>query len=70
MSDEEKLNPVQFGRLIQSVETLSMEIRTLKTDIESLKDTRSKGWGILTGVTLAAGGLGSLSHSLIEKLLK
>ena len=72
---------VQFGRLIQSVNNLNeslnlfrtelnSSISTIQSDVDSLKATRDKGWGILTGVGLVAGGLGSASHAWIDKLFK
>ena len=64
------MDPVQFGRLIQSVETLTSTINSLRLDVDSLKETRSRGWGILAGVSLIAGGMGSASHAIIDKLLK
>ena len=67
---DERFDAVQFGRLIESVERLTTSVKTLSDDIESLKDTRSKGWGILTGVALAAGGIGSISHTIAERILK
>jgi hypothetical protein len=68
--DSGKFDAVQFGRLIQAVETLTVTIRDLQIDVSSLKETRSRGWGILAGVTLAAGSAGSAIHSIAEKLLK
>ncbi len=75
--DSGKFDAVQFGRLIEgfdnlkkSVDNLNSNITTISNDVASLKDTRSKGWGILTGVTLAAGSAGSMAHTVIEKLMK
>jgi hypothetical protein len=70
MDEPNKFDAVQFGRLIQAVETLTTTIKELQTDVNSLKETRSRGWGILTGVTLAAGSFGSIAHSVIEKISK
>lgn len=67
---DEHFDAVQFGRLIQSVETLTQEVSGMRSDVNSLKDTRSKGWGILTGVAMVGGGLGSFGHSMFEKLIK
>ena len=65
MSDEDqgsktgKFDAVQFGRLIESVENLKTSVEGMRTDVSSLKETRSKGLGILIGVSGVAGGLGS-----------
>lgn len=67
---DEKLDLVQFGKLIQSVETLTKTVETLVTKVESLDNTRSKGLGILTGIALVSGGVGSYVHSVAEKLFK
>lgn len=70
MEEPTRFDAVQFGKLIQSVETLTDSIDSLKSDIDSLKETRSKGFGILTGICLVAGGIGSVSHIILEKVLK
>lgn len=68
MSDN--LDPVEFGRLIQSVDNLTITVNEIKTDVASLKETRDRGWGILAGITLVAGGLGASAHTLFERLFK
>ena len=68
--DENKFDAVQFGRLIQSVETLTTSVNLLKVNIDSLNDTRSKGYGILFGVSLVAGGIGASMHQLVDRFLK
>ena len=69
MSDD-RFDAIQFGRLIESVERLTISVKILSDDIDSLKETRSRGWGILTGITLAAGSVGAVAHSVVDKILK
>ena len=69
MSDD-RFDAVQFGRLIESVERLNTSVKLLSDDIESLKDTRSRGYGILAGVSLVAGSVGAFGHTVLERIIK
>lgn len=59
--EEYHLDPIQFGRLIQAVETLTREIHVLRTDMEDVK----RGKNLLYGAMIVAGGVGA---AIIEGL--
>lgn len=67
MSD---IDPVQFGQLIQSVETMSKQIDILTQDVTDLKTTLSGGKGLLIGLVTAAGGVGAGMSKALDQFFK
>lgn len=61
-----EINPIQFGRLLQSVETLTVEITALREDMETMK----RGKYMLYGIMLAAGGIGAGITKVVESIIK
>lgn len=68
MADE--LDHVQFGRLIQSVETLTAQVNTLTVKVDTMANQFSGGKGIVAGLMLASGGIGAGATHLLDRLLK
>jgi hypothetical protein len=67
MSD---IDPVQFGKLINAVETLETQVKELSGQVQSLNQQITGGKGIVAGMLLAAGGLGAAATKLLENWLK
>lgn len=67
MSD---IDPVEFGKLCQAVETMSAQIKILTDDVTDLKNTLSGGKGLLIGLVTAAGGVGAGMSKALEQLFK
>lgn len=64
------INPVQFGKLIGTMDQLESSVRILSTKVDNLMETKNRGIGILSGVTLAGGAVGALLHKIGETLFK
>lgn len=63
-------DPVQFGRLIQSVETLTAELEKMSGKVDDLTQQMSGGKGIAYGMIIAAGGLGATTGELVRHIFK
>lgn len=70
MGDENEVNPVEFGKLLQSVETLTTNVRELKSDVDGLKSQLTGGKGLIAGLLVAAGGIGASVKHVLESILK
>ena len=72
MSSEEKkdFDPVQFGRLIQSVETLTGELKLMSQKVDDLTHQMTGSKGIIVGLLIAAGGVGATASEAIKHLFK
>jgi len=70
MDDENEVNPVEFGKLLQAVETLTANVRELKADVDSLKAQLTGGKGLIAGLMVAAGGIGASAKHVLESVLK
>ena len=67
MSD---VNPVEFGKLINAVETLTSEVESLRTEVKTMKEQMTGARGVAVGLMLAAGGVGAGATHFIERLFK
>jgi hypothetical protein len=67
MSD---IDPVEFGKLINAVETLTSEVESLRTEVKTMKEQMTGARGVAVGLMLAAGGLGAGATHVLEKLFK
>ena len=67
MSD---IDPVQFGQLVSSVQTLTTEVGALRVQVAELKSQLTGGKGIIAGLLLAAGGIGAGASHALDKLFK
>lgn len=70
MGDDSEVNPVEFGKLLQAVETLTANVRELKADVDSLKSQLTGGKGLIAGLMVAAGGIGASAKHVLESILK
>ena len=65
-----EIDPVQFGKLINAVETLEENVKELSGPVQSLNNQITGGKGVIMGLLLTAGGLGAGATKLIEYLTK
>jgi len=66
---EERREPsLELGRLIQAVETLTIEVGHLRNKMETVEGHVNRGKGMLLGMTLAAGGIGASISSALHKM--
>ena len=64
------ISPVQFGRLLNAVETLTAEVESLREEVSTMKEQMTGARGVAVGLMLAAGGVGAGASHMIERLLK
>lgn len=57
------MDPVEFGKLVATVESLSDNVATLSGEVAELKGSMNKGWGVIIG---AAAVLGLFATELIN----
>jgi hypothetical protein len=65
-----ELDPVQFGKLINAVETLESKVDSLSSQVAELNEKMASGKGIMVGMILVAGGLGAGAHKVLELIFK
>lgn len=70
MSDEElrRRDDVQIGMLIQSVNTLTNEVASLRLKVEGLEAKVNTGKGVFYGALFAAGGVGAGIAQLLDRV--
>jgi hypothetical protein len=64
------IDPIQFGRLLNAVDTLEKNVQKLSGEVEELNHKLSSGKGLMVGVLITAGGLGAGATKIIEHLFK
>jgi hypothetical protein len=52
-----EINPIEFGKLLNAVETLTRQVAELDNKVESLNAQITGGKGMVMGLLLTAGGL-------------
>ena len=67
MSD---IDPVQFGKLINAVETLEENVATLSAQVQALNSQLTSGKGVALGLMITAGGLGAGITKIFEAISK
>lgn len=65
-----EIDPVQFGKLINAVETLEGNVATLSTQVQTLNNQITSGKGVAFGLIIAAGGLGAGLSKILDYLSK
>jgi len=65
-----EIDPVQFGKLINAVETLEENVKELSGQVQSLNAQITGGKGVIMGLLIAAGGAGAAIMKFIESWLK
>jgi hypothetical protein len=68
MGDE--IDPVEFGKLLQSVSSLTEKVDTLTAKVSALESTLTGGKGLIAGLMVAAGGIGASAKQVMEHLFK
>jgi hypothetical protein len=66
---DDKISEVNLGRLIQAVETLTIEVSALNSRVRELETQLAKGKGVLSGVVLVSGACGALVAAILNKWL-
>lgn len=66
----EDINPVEFGKLLNAVQTLTAEVESLRGDVGSLKEQLTGAKGVAWGLMFAAGGIGAGASHLMDKIFK
>jgi hypothetical protein len=66
---DDKISEVDLGRLIQAVETLTIEVSALNSRVRELETQLAKGKGVLSGVVLVSGACGALVAAILNKWL-
>jgi hypothetical protein len=61
---------VEFGKLINAVETLTVEVESLRKEVSTMKENMTGYRGVAVGIMLAAGGVGAGAFHIIEKLMR
>lgn len=67
MSD---IDPVQFGKLLNAVETLESNVESLTEQVQQLNNQITGGKGVAMGLMITAGGLGAGITKLLEAISK
>jgi hypothetical protein len=62
------IDPIEFGRLLNAVETLTKQVADLDQKVETLNGQITGGKGVIMGLLITAGGLGAGATKLLEKL--
>ena len=64
------ISPVEFGKLINAVETLTFEVESLRSEVKTMKEQMTGARGVAVGLMLAAGGVGAGASHLFERMFK
>ena len=65
-----EIDPVQFGKLINAVETLESNVESLTHQVQQLNNQITGGKGVAMGLMITAGGLGAGITKLLEAISK
>lgn len=65
-----EIDPVQFGKLLNAVETLESNVESLTAQVQQLNTQITGGKGIAMGLMITAGGLGAGLTKLLEAISK
>ena len=64
------ISPVEFGKLINAVETLTAEVESLREEVSTMKERMTGAKSFAIGLMLATGGVGAGATHLVERLFK
>lgn len=68
MEDQRRrADDIQIGMLIQSVQTLTEEVNSLRADVSELKAKVNTGKGVFWGALFVAGGMGAGLSQLVDR---
>jgi hypothetical protein len=65
-----EIDPIQFGKLLNAVETLETNVASLTAQVHQLNTQITGGKGVAMGLMITAGGLGAGLTKLIEAISK
>ena len=65
-----EIDPVQFGRLLNAVETLTAQVADLDGKVDTLNEQITGGKGVVMGLLVAAGGAGAALTKAFEKIFQ
>jgi hypothetical protein len=65
-----EIDPVQFGKLLNAVETLETNVESLTEQVQQLNNQITGGKGVAMGLMITAGGLGAGITKLLEAISK
>ena len=64
------VDPVEFGKLIQALSTITTEVSTLRSEVSDIKRQITSGKGVIIGLLMAAGGVGALLGEGVRSIFK
>lgn len=64
------IDPIQFGKMINAIETLEEKVQSLSTEVSTMNAKISSGKGLMLGVLVTAGGLGAGATKVLEYVFK
>lgn len=67
MSDQ--IDPVEFGKLLSSMNHLTSSITTLTAKVETLEDRLNTGKGMVLGLAIASAGIGGSVGAFAHKIM-
>jgi len=65
-----EIDPIQFGKLLNAVETLESNVESLTEQVQQLNNQITGGKGVAMGLMITAGGLGAGITKLLEAISK
>lgn len=65
-----EIDPIEFGKLLNAVETMTKQMHVLTVEVDDLRQTMSGGRGIVVGMMIAAGGLGAGVTKFLDHIIK
>lgn len=65
-----EIDPVQFGRLLNAVETLTAQVADLDLKVDTLNEQITGGKGVIMGLLVAAGSAGAALTKVVEKVFQ
>lgn len=66
-NERRRTDDIQIGMLIQSVQTLTEEVNSLRVDVADLKAKVNTGKGVFWGALFVAGGMGAGLSQLVDR---
>lgn len=63
-----EIDPIQFGRLLNAVETLTIQVSDLEIKVDTLNTQITGGKGVIMGLLVAAGSAGAALTKVVEKV--
>lgn len=68
MTDHQRANDLEIGKLIQAVDTLTQEVTTLRGQMEDMSKKVNTGRGLFYGALFAAGSAGAGLSQLLDRI--